>query len=498
MTIPVHYTFHTDPDPVQREFFELSKDAVNFAAFMDPGVGKSKPTIDTGVYLYEQRLIDAMLVVADNGVHQNWSEVELLKHLPPRVQAVPVAYVAGRSLNKFYAQLSDACRTFPILCVSHDTLTTATGKTVLTNFLRQRRVLMVLDESQRYKTPSAKRTRAVWGYSKLATYRRILTGSSVTKGYEDLYAQFRFLDPAIIGCNSFAEFKAEFCLVRQWDGYSTIEGYRNTEELFRRLRPYMYVAKLVLDAPDPEWYECKVPLTPDQQKAYRELRDEYLTELGPGDIVSSALTITRILRMSQITSGHTHTDDGRLVTVPSHRPEAVRRIMRKHPGEKFLVWCAYQEDVTLLMKELAEFNPCRFDGAIPHKQAMEQKALWQSDPERRVLILTMAKGGRGYTLIEGRVAIYYSYTEDYEHWFQSKARNFRRGVTWQVLYYVLVAPGTQDRKMIRTVNRKDGMAMVMKNPRVFQGWLENPDAVDGPSGITFNGSMMLTIDPTKG
>lgn len=491
------YQFHTKPDPDQLACFNLSKDAPAFAYFMDAGVGKSKPAIDTAAYLYEQDKIDAMLVVSDNGVHQNWSESELLKHMPPRIKAVPIAYVAGRSLNKFYRELGEACRHFPILCVSHDTLLTKNGQTFLPSFLKQRRCLLVVDECQKYKTPSAQRTRALWKLAPLATYRRILTGTPLTQGYEDLYAQFRVLDPDIIGCRTYAEFKAQYCLVRVWDGYSTIEGYRNTDQLLERIKPYVYVAKLKLDAPEPLWHECLVPLTDEQKRAYVQLRDEYLTEVASQvatGVVSSNLTITRMLRLSQITSGHVWTDDRQLVTIPSHRPEAARRLVARAPG-KVLIWCAYKEDVELLLKELAEWRPLRFDGAIPHAQAKANMAEWKRDPERKVLILTTSKGCRGYTLNEATTAIYYSYNEDYELWTQSRARNFRRGQDQQVHYYVLVAPGTLDRKMIRTVNRKDGMAVVLKNPGAFQGWLTDPDDVSGPTGIQFASRLKLSLDP---
>ena len=51
---------------------------------------------------------------------------------------------------------------------------------------------MAVDESTTIKTPTAKRTKAILNLGKLAKYRRILTGSPVTKSPLDLYTQCGF------------------------------------------------------------------------------------------------------------------------------------------------------------------------------------------------------------------------------------------------------------------------------------------------------------------
>ena len=74
-------------------------------------------------------------------------------------------------------------------------------------------IMMVVDESTRIKTPSAKRTKAITKFGKLAKYRRILTGTPVTEGDEDAYSLFKFLDPNILGYDSYYSFKARYCVM---------------------------------------------------------------------------------------------------------------------------------------------------------------------------------------------------------------------------------------------------------------------------------------------
>lgn len=74
-------------------------------------------------------------------------------------------------------------------------------------------VMLVVDESTRIKTPSAKRTKLITKFGKNVKYRRILTGTPITKNVTDVYAQFKFLDPQILGYDSFYSFRNQYCVM---------------------------------------------------------------------------------------------------------------------------------------------------------------------------------------------------------------------------------------------------------------------------------------------
>ena len=79
-------------------------------------------------------------------------------------------------------------------------------------FLNSHKTLMAIDESTTIKTPTAKRTKNIIGLGKYAKYRRIMTGSPVTKNPLDLYTQCEFLDPYLLDFASYYAFRNRYAV----------------------------------------------------------------------------------------------------------------------------------------------------------------------------------------------------------------------------------------------------------------------------------------------
>jgi hypothetical protein len=69
------YHFKTKPYAHQLEVWELSKDRVDFALFMEMRTGKTKVIIDTAAYLYDQGKIDGLLIIAPKGNYRDWLDI---------------------------------------------------------------------------------------------------------------------------------------------------------------------------------------------------------------------------------------------------------------------------------------------------------------------------------------------------------------------------------------------------------------------------------------
>ena len=173
------------------------------------------------------------------------------------------------------------------------------GKKALKDFLTTR-ALFVLDESTAVKTPSSKTSRTIWGLSERCDRKRIMSGQPVTKHPLDLFAQFRVLDPSIMGFKTYTEFKNRYALVLKMDNYEIIKEYKNLREMKALYDPYMtrVLKKDCLDLP------AKLPpvkryfeLTSKQQKHYDELKDKFLTELDTPCAECSGDRVTRTGRL---------------------------------------------------------------------------------------------------------------------------------------------------------------------------------------------------------
>jgi len=327
----------------QEKIFERSKDAPAWALLMEQRTGKSRIAVMTAEHLFCKGEIDAVAVVAPLGVDVNWTLDEF-----PKWATAPFASfnwrvkrVGKEFLRRFEEFLSIRDR-LPVFTMNVDALITEEGKKSLKRFLSQRRVLYILDESDVICNPGAKRTKTALASSKYAPYRRILTGTPVAESPFDAYAQFKFLDPAILGFSEFSSFKARYADIgvtgdrafrevhdrvyareiaagrqppvaegiaiteaarigKTWD---EVKEYRNLEELSLKIGAFSsrVLRSEVSDAPAKIYAKARFQLTPRQRAFYDELRDKFIAELSSEEVVSTSNVLARYTRLQQVTS----------------------------------------------------------------------------------------------------------------------------------------------------------------------------------------------------
>lgn len=210
------FKYKTQPYEHQRIALERSYDKINYAYFMEMGCGKSKVLIDNMAWLYENKKIDTAIVVAPKGVYRNWQTSEIPAHLHDDIERE--VYVWNPNPNKTQKEhLVSGIKErgkLRILLVNVEGFATTKLKAFVEKFVRDSTFLLAVDESTTIKNPKAKRTKALVALGKAASYRRILTGSPVTKSPMDLYAQCGFMDKALLGFESFYSFQGRYAITR--------------------------------------------------------------------------------------------------------------------------------------------------------------------------------------------------------------------------------------------------------------------------------------------
>jgi SNF2 family DNA or RNA helicase len=208
----MNYKFKTKPYKHQLTALEKSWNKETFAYFMEMGTGKTKVLIDNMSMLYDKGKIDGALIVAPKGVVKTWHEQEIPTHLPGHIQSVTVLWQSN--INKAQEtklnNLFDLGTDFHIFIMNVEALSTDKGVKFAEKFLRSHKALMAIDESTTIKTPTAKRTKNIISLGKAAKYKRIMTGSPVTKNPLDLYTQCEFLDPYLLDFASYYAFRNRY------------------------------------------------------------------------------------------------------------------------------------------------------------------------------------------------------------------------------------------------------------------------------------------------
>ena len=179
----MNYKFKTKPYAHQLKALEMSWEKKAFAYFMEMGTGKSKVLIDNVAMLYDKGKINGVLIVAPKGVYKNWYSSEIPTHLQDHIEKVSVLWQANitQKQDRLLKSLFETNEKLHILCMNVDAFSTKTGVDFAAKFLSCHRTMMVIDESTTIKNKDAKRTKIICSLASYARYRRILTGSPVTK-----------------------------------------------------------------------------------------------------------------------------------------------------------------------------------------------------------------------------------------------------------------------------------------------------------------------------
>jgi len=475
----MNYKFKTKPYAHQLTALEKSWDKTEYGYFMEMGTGKSKVLVDNMAMLYDKGRINGAVIVAPKGVYRNWYSQEIPNHLPSHIQPKMVLWTAltSKKKDKEYQLLFETGHDLHILIINVEALSTKKGLDFAAKFMRCHKTMLAIDESTTIKNPSAKRTKSILALGKEATYRRILTGSPVTKSPLDLYTQCGFLNSYLLGYDSFYAFRNRYAnmIDRNFGGrrVQLIGSYKRLDELADKLKAFSYrvLKDDCLDLPDKVYIRREVDLTDEQSKAYATMKSAALALLK-GKMATAPHVLTQMMRLHQITCGHLRNDDGTITEIKNNRLKELIGLLEEVEG-KVIIWANYIYDIENLVKvigdEFGEDSIVQYYGAIPAEQRQQNIEKFQ-DPnsKARFFIGNPQTGGYGITLTCANTVVYYSNGYDLEKRLQSEDRAHRIGQSKSVTYVDFIAPKTVDEKIVKALRSKMNIA----NTIMDEDWRE--------------------------
>ena len=460
----VQFNYRTEPYAHQREALHRSYDKRNYAYFMEMGCGKSKVLIDNIVWLHEQGRIDTAVIVAPKGVYRNWETAEIPTHFPTNVPHE--IYVWNPSPNKSQAErLKSGIQergVLRILLANVEGFATKKLPAFVGAFTQGSSFLLAVDESTTIKNPKAKRTKTLVVFGKKAAYKRILTGSPVTKSPMDLYAQCGFMDKALLGFDSYYSFQGRYAVTKTQrmgsHSFLQIVGYRNLEELSEKLDTFSYrvTKEEALDLPDKVYVTREVSVTDEQRQHYMTLKKQAIAMFDNGDLVTAPAVITQLLRLQQVLCGHIRTDDGELIEIPSKRITALMDTIEEMTG-KVIIWSRFRYDIKKIEAEIQKVHGpgsvVTYFGDTTDEQRQQAIQDFQFG-DVRFFVANPQTAGFGLTLTAATNVIYYANDFDLATRMQSEDRCHRIGQSNRVTYVDLITPGSIDQRIVRALRDK--------------------------------------------
>lgn len=511
-----------------------------FALLMDMGTGKSKVGVDVICnrarrqrakwiaehpnYLEDGLKVPAyrVLIVAPKTVCFNWVDHEIGEFAKHATQDVNVDRLRGKVLNRgdqLMELLKDRdhaecgavynnadgqvvcqhnkCRPMnsPVICA----VINYEGMTDLKDTLRLVPWdLMILDESIKIKSQSAKRSKAAKLIGQSAKSRIIMTGLPITKDTRDLYSQFDFLKPGCLGYTSKEAFERRYC---DKDGRLRPEMLPELQKMLARIS-FVVKAEQCLDLPPKQYQTLHIEMADDQAEAYDSMLQQMIVDfeqleelerkklyekdfdaaandmidrfeaaekaavsevegesiaLDPlllakermGKFSVARVMITQMLRLSQITSGFIKMADGSLRRFKSNpKLEAVEEYLEQidpQHGGKTIVWAMFREDIRVVYERFKdELNPIKIQGGMGFDAISDAIKKFTLDDTCRLAVINPASGGQGLNLTSARHNIYYSQGWSLDHRDQSERRTWRLGQTGSVMYSDLCVPNSID------------------------------------------------------
>lgn len=426
VAFPVQYPFKTSPMDHQRKALDFLWNKKVAALFMAMRTGKTKTTIDWACALQMDEKIDSVLVFCPISVRSNW-QTQMAEHAP--IDALIGRFdLATKSGQRQQIEFSAASHQFKMMVVGIESMSAGGASELVRQYIEQnngKRMLCVVDESHYIKTPSKTRTEVITMLGSLCEYRVILTGTPIAASPLDLYAQFGFLDPFIVGYSDYYSFKNRYTMMGGFNNKQII-GYANVDELMSDIQPYVYQvnAEEVADLPPKIYQVREIELPAKARKLYNSIARNTNTEFN-GELLVCKTILEKITRMISLVNGVMTTGEEGEYRYHEVHTAKINELIDLIEGSRMptVVWTTRRLELAMIVKALndAGYKTAEIHGDVCEDDRIKAVADFQ---EGRIdyLVANTSVGGTGIKLSRARMLVYMSNSFKYVDRKQSEER----------------------------------------------------------------------------
>lgn len=390
-----------------------------YGLWLEPRLGKTRICVDAACELYRRGEIDTIVAVAPANCRSVWADPDPVLGEVAKWAADDVPY----SIGEYHANMTfkEQANKLNIVVTNPEYIRRREHLIPLLRWANTRRTFLIGDESWQFQNPGAKQTEAMIALRACSKRVALLNG---TPGKPDnLYSQFEILDPSILECKNWYQFRGRYCVLGGW-GQKKIVDYQRMEEFERRTAPHAIFRKTreCLDlGEEPVRTQIEVPLTPGTWRVYTELRDELITWLGEHDYAAAPQAGVKVLRLAQVANGFLGGVVGPDGAAP---PGTVREIgrekidglvewLRQDWGEdKLVVFTRFRPDVertvSILGQEWPTHEAVAFYGDQTDTERAHAKKLLapEGDPRPAIGVVNAQSGGAGLNFAAANIVAF--------------------------------------------------------------------------------------------
>ncbi len=472
------YPFKLAPFPHQRDCCKRLYPIRNHFIAADIGTGKTKMAIDIASHRYYDGVIGKVLVIALVSIKDNWiNEIDMHCPVPSTAHKLETTVAGKKRFKKFLEEDG-----FRWLVLGIESLSAGKAFDLCKEFV-DKDTMIIIDESDSIKSHKASRTDRCIELGNIASFKTAMTGTPITQGIIDLFSQFEFIDPNVIGIGDFYSFRNRYAVMGGFDKRNII-GYQRVEELTTAMVPYTFQVRkreVLTDLPPATYQERKVEMSPEQKKLYKELKSTLKLEYN-GNKLTVASTINLMQRFTEISDGYySYVDEkemGKIEITEKVKIKYKKEYLKTNPkakelmelvrtmadDESIIIWATSKMAVAYLLKTFSDIygedQVVPMHGGISEEDRTAGLKRFQSG-RARFLIGNQAVGGIGLNMTRAAVMIYFSNDFSLRRRIQSEGRIERIGQTRPMTYIDMLCSPI-DRYILKALRGKLDFAEVIR------------------------------------
>ena len=416
------------PSPIQRDYdwpglhkpMEHQKDTASFLTlhkrafcFNEQGTGKTASAIWASDYLMNANIIRRVLVICPLSIMQSAWQADLFKFAIHR--HVDVAYGAKQKRIEIINGGAD------YVIINFD------GVEIVKDDIKNGKFdLIIIDEANAYKSSRTQRFKIMKDIIQPTTWLWMMTGTPAAQSPLDAYGLVKLCVPerAPMTLGGFRD-----TVMYQLTRFKWRPKPKANEVVHDLLQPAIrYTKEECLDLPEMLYTSRYVPMTPQQEKYYRQLKKDMLIAAA-GEEVSAVNAASSLTKLLQISGGAVYTDNGNVIEFDvSNRLKVIQEVVEE-ASHKVLIFVPFTHTISLLKDYLTKqgIEAEIINGSVSVNKRTDIFKRFQENPNPKVLLIQPQAAAHGVTLTAANVVIWYAPVTSIETYLQANSRAHRQG-----------------------------------------------------------------------
>ena len=410
--------------------------------FNDPGTGKTLSALWAADYLMNRGDVRRVLILCPLSImHSAWMG-DIGNSVIHRSAVVAHHAQSSRRIEMIQQK-------YEIVIANYD------GLNLIANEINNdgRFDLVIVDEANAYKNPSTRRWKALASIIKPETYLWMMTGTPASQSPVDAYGLARLVNP-----NGVPKFQTAWRdkVMNKITMFKWAPKPDAREKVFMALQPAIRFSKAqCLDLPPVITVTREVPMTPQQNKYYRLLKEQMLAQAA-GETISAVNAGVVVSKLLQISCGAAYTDDREVVEFDAAPRLNVLGEILEETSRKVIIFALFRSSIDTIVTHLTKqgYGVGQIHGDVTASKRGQIINDFQTTDNIRVLVLQPQATAHGITLTAADTVVFFGPLMSVEQYVQCIARADRKGQDSDKVTVVHIESSPIEKKLFKAMNTK--------------------------------------------